>query len=50
VKRILLVLQFECPAAMERIEDGCPITIKDDKGNTSKSIADIVAVRKAATL
>ena len=29
---------------MERIKEGRPITIKDDKGNTSKCIADIVSV------
>lgn len=35
---------FDCPAAMERIREGRPITIKDDKGNTSKCIADIVSL------
>ena len=29
---------------MARIQEDRPITIKDDKGNTSKSIADIVMV------
>ena len=35
---------MDCPAALERIKEGRPITIKDDKGNTSKCIADIVSV------
>lgn len=35
---------FHCTAAMERIKEGRPITIKDDKGNTSKCIADIVSL------
>lgn len=34
----------DCPAAMERIKEDRPITIKDDKGNTSKCIADIVSL------
>jgi len=29
---------------MARIKEDRPITIKDDKGNTSKCIADIVSV------
>ena len=36
--------QLDCPAALERIKEGRPITIKDDKGNTSKAIADTVSV------
>ena len=36
--------QLDCPAALERIKEDKPITIKDDKGNTSKCIADIVSV------
>lgn len=36
--------RFDCTAAMERIREGRPITIKDDKGNTSKCIADIVSL------
>ena len=39
-----LLFQLNCPAALERIKEDRPITIKDDKGNTSKSIADIVMV------
>lgn len=34
----------DCPAALERIKEGRPITMKDDKGNTSKCIADIVSL------
>ncbi|KAK2167475.1 hypothetical protein LSH36_27g05001 [Paralvinella palmiformis] len=36
--------KLDCPAALERIKEGRPITIKDDKGNTSKCIADIVSL------
>ncbi|GAV06566.1 hypothetical protein RvY_16532 [Ramazzottius varieornatus] len=36
--------KFDCPAAMERIREDNPITIRNDKGNTSKCIADIVAL------
>ncbi|KAF5279534.1 hypothetical protein FQR65_LT03356 [Abscondita terminalis] len=36
--------RLDCPAALERIKEGHPITIKDDKGNTSKCIADIVSL------
>lgn len=36
--------RLDCPAAMERIREDRPITIKDDKGNTSKCIADIVSL------
>ncbi|XP_005174836.1 vacuolar protein sorting-associated protein 28 homolog [Musca domestica] len=35
--------RLDCPAALERIREDRPITIKDDKGNTSKCIADIIA-------
>lgn len=38
--------QMDCPAALERIKEGRPITIRDDKGNTSKCIADIVSVSR----
>lgn len=30
--------RLDCPAALERIREDRPITIKDDKGNTSKII------------
>lgn len=36
--------RLDCPAAMERIKEDRPITIRDDKGNTSKCIADIVSL------
>jgi len=36
--------KLDCPAALERIKEDRPITIKDDKGNTSKCIADIVSL------
>ena len=36
--------QMNCPAAMERIREDKPITIRDDKGNTSRCIAEIVSV------
>ena len=35
--------KLDCPGAMERIKEDRPITIKDDKGNTSKCIANIVS-------
>ncbi len=36
--------RLDCPAALERIREDRPITIKDDNGNTSKCIADIVSL------
>lgn len=36
--------RLDCPAALERIKEDRPITIKDDKGNISKFIADIVSL------
>lgn len=36
--------RLDCPAALERIREDRPITIRDDKGNTSKCIADIVSM------
>ena len=36
--------RFDCPAALLRIKEERPITIRDDKGNTSKCIADIVSL------
>lgn len=35
--------RFECRAALDRIIEGRPITIKDDKGNTHACIAEIVS-------
>lgn len=40
----LFVSQLDCPLAMERIKEDRPITIKDDKGNLNRCIADIVSV------
>lgn len=42
--QLYVSVQLDCPAALERIKEDRPITIKDDKGNTSKCIADIVSV------
>ena len=36
--------QMNCPAALERIREDRPISVRDDKGNTSRCIADIVSV------
>uniref|UniRef100_A0A6I8MXH1 Vacuolar protein sorting-associated protein 28 homolog n=1 Tax=Ornithorhynchus anatinus TaxID=9258 RepID=A0A6I8MXH1_ORNAN len=36
--------RLDCPLAMERIKEDRPITIKDDKGNLNRCIADIVSV------
>lgn len=41
---LLCLLQLDCPLAMERIKEDRPITIKDDKGNLNRCIADIVSV------
>ncbi|KAG2464903.1 VPS28 protein, partial [Polypterus senegalus] len=35
---------LDCPLAMERIKEDRPITIKDDKGNLNRCIADIVSL------
>ncbi|XP_028397656.1 vacuolar protein sorting-associated protein 28 homolog [Dendronephthya gigantea] len=42
VESFMKKYKLDCPAALERIKEDRPITIKDDKGNTSKCIADIV--------
>nr|VZI30792.1 unnamed protein product [Spirometra erinaceieuropaei] len=34
--------KMDCPAAFECIKEGHPLTIKDDKGNVGKCIADSV--------
>ena len=36
--------RLDAPAALDRIKEDRPINIKDDKGNTSKLIAEIVAL------
>ena len=44
VENFCRVYRLDCPAALERIREDRPITIKDDKGNTGKLIAEIVAL------
>jgi len=44
VEEFMKKYRLDCPAALERIKEDRPITIKDDKGNTSKCIADIVSL------
>uniref|UniRef100_A0A1L8DVQ3 Vacuolar protein sorting-associated protein 28 homolog n=1 Tax=Nyssomyia neivai TaxID=330878 RepID=A0A1L8DVQ3_9DIPT len=44
VEAFVKKFRLDCPAALERIREDRPITIKDDKGNTSKCIADIVSL------
>ncbi|XP_053120675.1 vacuolar protein sorting-associated protein 28 homolog [Hemicordylus capensis] len=36
--------RLDCPLAMERIKEDRPITIKNDKGNLNRCIADIVSL------
>nr|AAP06449.1 similar to NM_016208 VPS28 protein in Homo sapiens [Schistosoma japonicum] len=36
--------KMDCPAALERIKEGRPITIKDNKQNINKCIADTVSL------
>jgi len=43
VETFLKKYRLDAPAALERIREDRPITIKDDKGNTSKLVAEIVA-------
>lgn len=42
-EQFLKKYRFECPAALDRIKEDRPITIKDDKGNTHACIAEIVS-------
>lgn len=35
---------MDCPAALQRIKDGKPITLRDDKGNISRTIAEAVSL------
>ncbi|XP_023344101.1 vacuolar protein sorting-associated protein 28 homolog [Eurytemora carolleeae] len=44
VETFMSKYRLDAPAALERIREDRPITIKDDKGNTSKLIAEIVAL------
>ena len=41
VETFMAKYRLDAPAALERIKEDRPITIKDDKGNTSKLIAEI---------
>jgi len=41
--------KLDCKAALERIQEDRPITIRDDKGNNNKCIADIVSLIITAT-
>jgi len=43
VEKFVKKYRLDCPAALERIKEDRPITIKDDKGNTGKAIADTVS-------
>lgn len=43
VEQFLKKYRFECRAALDRIREDRPITIKDDKGNTHACIAEIVS-------
>ncbi|KAH8372679.1 hypothetical protein KR009_002831 [Drosophila setifemur] len=44
VESFVKKFRLDCPAALERIREDRPITIRDDKGNTSKCIAEIVSL------
>jgi ESCRT-I complex subunit VPS28 len=44
IETFVRMYKLDCPAALQRIKEDRPITIRDDKGNTSKCIADIVAL------
>lgn len=42
-EQFLKKYRFDCPAALDRIREERPITIKDDKGNTHACISEIVS-------
>ncbi|CAL8069858.1 unnamed protein product [Orchesella dallaii] len=44
IEAFIKKFKIDCHAALQRIKEDRPITFKDDKGNTSKCIADIVAL------
>jgi len=44
VETFMKKCRLDCPAALDRIKEDRPITIKGDKGNISKCIADIVSL------
>ena len=44
IEQFVKKYNLDCPAALERIREDRPITIKDDTGNQSKVIANIVSL------
>jgi len=44
VETFMAKYRLDAPAALERIKEDRPMTTKDDKGNTGKLIAEIVAL------
>ena len=44
VEEFVSKYMLHCPAAMERIKEGHPITVRDNRGNISKAIAEIVSL------
>jgi len=44
VEEFIRAYSVKCTAALLRIQEGRPITVRDDKGNKLKCIADIVAL------
>ncbi|XP_071965068.1 vacuolar protein sorting-associated protein 28 homolog [Antedon mediterranea] len=44
VEEFMKKYKMDCPAALERIREDRPITIRDDKENTSECIAHIVSL------
>ncbi|XP_067946922.1 vacuolar protein sorting-associated protein 28 homolog [Watersipora subatra] len=43
VEEFMKAYKMDCAAALERIREGRPLTVKDDAGNTTKCVADIVS-------
>ncbi|KAF6040284.1 hypothetical protein EB796_001401 [Bugula neritina] len=43
VEDFMKAYKMDCSAALERIREGRPLTVKDDAGNTTKCVADIVS-------
>jgi ESCRT-I complex subunit VPS28 len=41
---MFFIFKLDCPAAILRIREGRPITVRDASGNAGKSIAEIVSV------
>lgn len=44
VEAFMKIMRLNCPAALERIKEDRPITIKNDNGSTSRFVADIVSL------